>query len=280
MNKLKINIIGADGIVNDWRCVASKMICSNCGQTPKHIEWVTDRSADVSFHFDFAIMHPTDKSKRNFGWIYEFSSIQPGLLDWVSRQAKQLEDNFEMVFTHDKRLLPVSPVFKLARCNSGPWIVDPQIYPKSKLVSMIASAKVMCPEHAFRQEIARKFEHQIDLYGAGRPSFIEKKEQGLNDYYFSIAMENGNYPDVWSEKITDCFASGTIPIFWGIQNIGDFWNDKGIIRLTKDFKIEDLSPELYFSKMEYIKDNLDRVLKMPTAEDYVFETYLMNSNLV
>jgi hypothetical protein len=85
---------------------------------------------------------------------------------------------------------------------------------------------------------------------------------------------------VWSEKITDCFATGTIPIFWGIQNIGDFWNDKGIIRLTKEFKIEDLSPELYFSKMEYIKDNLDRVHHMLTAEDYIFETYLMNSNLI
>lgn len=273
-------IDGYGWIVGDLRCVASKIICTTCGHTPKYIDWVTDNSANISFYIDTAIMRIPDKSKRNFGWIYEFSTIQPGLLDWASKNAKQLEDNFEIVFTNDRRLLPVSPVFKFARSNSGPWIIDPQIYPKSKLVSMIASAKVMCPEHAFRQEVARKFAHQIDLFGSGRDSFIEKKEQGLNDYYFSITMENSNYPDIWSEKITDCFATGTIPIYWGIKNIGDYWNDKGIITLTKDFKIEDLSPELYFSKMEYIKDNLDRVLKMPTAEDYIFETYLMNSNLI
>jgi hypothetical protein len=280
MDKIKINMIGGEGFRYDLRCIAANVVCTTCGHSSKYIDWVFDGSSNISFYFDMGIWQPVDKTKRNFAWLYEFSTIQVNLFNWAYQNAKQLEDKFEMVFTHDKRLLPLSPVFKLAKCNSGPWIIDPQIYPKSKLISMIASTKVMCPEHQFRQEIANKYAHQIDLYGSGRPTFIEKKEQGLNDYYFSIAMENANYPDVWSEKITDCFATGTIPIFWGIQNIGDFWNENGIIRLTKNFKVEDLSPELYYSKMEYIKDNLDRVLKMPTAEDYIFEAYLMNSNLV
>ena len=276
-NKVKMNFIdGYGGIINDHRCVASGVICSTCGHTPKHIEWVTDGSSNISFYTDTALPRITDKSKRNFGWIFEISTIQVGFINWVRQNVRHLENNFEMVFTHDKSLLPLSPVFKLSRTNSGPWIIDPQIYPKSKLISMIASTKVMNAEHHFRQQIANKFAHQIDLYGSGRPSFIEKKEQGLNDYYFSIAMENATYPDVWTEKVTDCFATGTIPIYWGLENLGDFWNEKGVIRLTDDFKVEDLSIDLYHSKMEYIKDNLERVLAMPCAEDYIFETYLKN----
>lgn len=274
LNKLRINMVGGSGFINDKRCIASKIICTTCGHTSKYIDWVTDGSANVSMHIDEMITRPVNRSKRNFAWIYEFSVIQPGIINWAATNMRTLENNFDMIFTHDKRLLGLSPKVKLARCNSGPWIINPAIYPKSKMISMIASTKVMCQAHAYRQTIAEKYKSQIDLFGSGRDSFIETKEQGLNDYYFSIAMENSDIPDEWSEKITDCFATGTIPIFWGISNIGDFWNENGIIRLTDNFRVEDLSKDLYFSKMDFIKDNLNRVFNMPTAEDYLFEEYL------
>ena len=79
---------------------------------------------------------------------------------------------------------------------------------------------------------------------------------------------------MFSEKITDCFMTGTIPIYYGIDNIGDYFNTDGIIKLTDDFNIEDLSFELYNSKLEAIKDNFDRGLNLLLPEDYIYINFI------
>jgi hypothetical protein len=141
------------------------------------------------------------------------------------------------------------------------------------MISMIASNKRYCPGHNYRQLIVERYRDKVDCFGKGH-RFIEKKETGLNDYYFSIAMLNDSYPNYFTEILTDCFATGTIPIYWGDPFIGEFFNEKGIIPLTDNFMVEDLSPDLYFSKMEYIKENFERAINLPVAEDYVFEKYI------
>ena len=138
---------------------------------------------------------------------------------------------------------------------------------------MIASNKLQCEEHYYRQQIIEKFKDQVDHFGIGF-NRISQKEEGLKDYYFSIAMENGNYPLMFTEKITDCFATGTIPIYWGTDKISSMFNPEGIIMLTDQFEIKDLSPDLYHSKYEAIQDNFYRVLELPIAEDYIYENYL------
>jgi hypothetical protein len=91
---------------------------------------------------------------------------------------------------------------------------------------------------------------------------------------FSIAMENASYPGGFCEKITDCFATGTIPIYWGAIDIDNYFNEDGIIKLTEDFDISSLSSELYKSKQTAIVDNFNRALTLPSAEDYIYLTYL------
>jgi hypothetical protein len=138
---------------------------------------------------------------------------------------------------------------------------------------MIASYKVSCPEHELRKYVIDKFRNQIDLYGRGYLD-IADKSIGLNDYYFSICMENLTYSNGYSEKITDCFATGTIPIYYGSPDIGEVFNEDGIIWLTEEFKIEDLSAELYWSKIDAIRDNFERAINFPVAEDWIYETYI------
>ena len=87
-------------------------------------------------------------------------------------------------------------------------------------------------------------------------------------------MENLTYSNGYSEKITDCFATGTIPIYYGSPDIVEVFNSDGIIWLTEEFKIEDLSAELYWSKMDAIQDNYNRAINFPIAEDWIFETYI------
>ena len=265
MDKVKINMIGG-GFQHE--------ICSSAGNVPRYVEWDKgSHSADISIHIDNAIRQPTNKIKRNYAWICESSAIIPHIIQWVSQNMVYMENNYELIFTHDERLLSLSPKMRFILPNAVPWVSDYGVHKKTKLVSIIASLKKYCSGHLYRHTIIEKYGHLVDCYGSGH-NRIENKEEGLNDYCFSIAMENDNYPHIFCEKITDCFATGTIPIFWGTPTIGDFFNKDGIIMLTDDFMVEDLSTDLYYSKMDAILNNYERAINLPTAEDYMYENHI------
>jgi hypothetical protein len=263
--KQKINLIGG-GFQHAYS--------SSGWSVPEHVEWVKNEfTAPISVYIDNSIIDAkVDRSKKNYAWIAESSAIIKNVIEWVKNNIESVESNFELIFTHDIRLLRLSPKFKFLIPNAVPWVNDRKVYQKSKLISMIASSKNMCPGHTYRQEIISKYKKVVDHYGFGfRP--IHKKEDGLINYHFSIAMENDNYPNIFCEKITDCFATGTIPVFWGTPNIGEFFNKDGIIML-EDFNIDQISIDLYQSKIDAVKDNLERVLNWPISEDYMFLNYI------
>ena len=58
------------------------------------------------------------------------------------------------------------------------------------------------------------------------------KEDGLCDYMFSVAIENGEYETYFTEKILDCFATGTIPVYLRAPDIENHFNMDGIITLS------------------------------------------------
>ena len=70
--------------------------------------------------------------------------------------------------------------------------------------------------------------------------------------------------------------TGTIPVYYGIPNIGDFFNKDGIIVLNEEFKIEDLSFDLYNSKINAVIDNFKRAKDLLVAEDYIYLKYIKN----
>jgi hypothetical protein len=269
MNKQKINMVGG-GFQHD--------ICSSAGNVPKSIEWVKGvHSAPISIHLDAAMFNiPTDKTKKNYGWLQESRSIIPQVYQRCIDNLPFIEENFEMIFTHDMRLVSLSDKIVYLKWKAKPWINNYGVHPKSKLVSMIASSKVMCEQHRFRQQMIQKFSGQVDHFGRGF-RYIATKEEGLNDYYFSIAMENHTYSNSYSEKITDCFATGTIPIYYGTPDIGEIFNSDGIITLNENFMVEDLSPELYYSKIDAVRENFDLVRDMPIAEDYIYNNFIKNT---
>ena len=90
---------------------------------------------------------------------------------------------------------------------------------------------------------------------------------------FSIAIENDCYKTYFTEKITDCFAVGTIPVYLGAPDIGEHFNTNGIIIMNKNFDINSLTKELYYSKIEAVKDNFNRVLQYDVLEDWIYERY-------
>ncbi len=263
--KKKINMVGGG---------FQHYVCSSLGYVPSKIEWTKDYSSNTSIHIDSAIFnHKIDKSKKNYAWIVEARSIIPDAYKAVENNVDFLEQEFESIFTHDRRLLNLSNKFKFVVCNAKPWVQKFDNRQKSKKVSMIASSKVMCDEHIYRQQLIKKFKNCVDHFGRGFKE-IKTKDEGLFDYKFSIAVENGNYDAMFTEKITDCFASKTIPIYWGTQSIDLFFNKEGVIFLDDNTTIESLNSDIYYEKMMFIEENFEAVNMLPIAEDYLYENYL------
>ena len=87
---------------------------------------------------------------------------------------------------------------------------------------------------------------------------------------FSIVYENCCCDKYYTEKITDCFASKTIPIYWGTNLIKEDFNEDGII-FVDNLPKTILSAELYHSKIDSVNENYDRVKKLEAADDLVYE---------
>jgi hypothetical protein len=81
---------------------------------------------------------------------------------------------------------------------------------------------------------------------------------------FHIGVENVNTDNWYTEKITDAFATKTVPVYWGCPNLGDLgYDEKGILRFNTIPElislVNSLTPEKYYSMMPYIKYNCEMV---------------------
>jgi hypothetical protein len=82
---------------------------------------------------------------------------------------------------------------------------------------------------------------------------INNKIDFLSQYKFSIAMENSEGDGYLSEKITDAFNAGTIPIYYGDYILDEFINPKAYILIKGEKDLDE--------KIEYIK-RIDNDIKL------------------
>jgi glycosyltransferase involved in cell wall biosynthesis len=203
---------------------------------------------------------------------------------------------FDRILTYDEKLLTLpNAVFrnggyecvlnKSVHTREYPTLADTslfQIYPKSKKLSFITSNKTFTDGHRFRVscvESLRTSGLPADVYGVGYNP-IPAKIDGLKDYRYSVAIENGVYQNYFTEKILDCFLTGTIPIYRGCPNLGEFFNLDGVI--VFDTREELLDIVAYLQNNEYsidssiIQDNFNRALNYQYDNDTVYRKFLQN----
>lgn len=97
--------------------------------------------------------------------------------------------------------------------------------------SIIASEKRELVGHKLRHDVIAWLKnegHNVDALGRGYQPF-DKKQEGLLPYTYSVVIENVQEPDYFTEKLLDCLICGTLPIYFGPQNIGNYFNLQGII---------------------------------------------------
>jgi hypothetical protein len=211
-------------------------------------------------------------------WLIEPYDLIPYMYD----QIKTIEDKFDFVFTYEETLLKHNPdIYKFHPCDcSGIEFHSHKLHEKTKLVSMIYSEKTWLFGHRLRHIIAKTLIPQmgydkIDFFGRATENPLELKSEGTNPYMFQIAIENAQRRFYFADKIYDCFVTGTVPIYWGAPNIGDFFDMRGILTFNHPNELkeilESLSPEKYESMLDGVRENFERVKKYIRPDDLLFE---------
>ncbi len=261
----------------------------SAGRFPQNIIW--DRfnyALPIQFYSHSNMFDKLYEAEKRFALLRESEMILPMDFEHVLKQP-EIVKNFDVVFTHSVRVLnryenarfiPASSVWYATELYGG--TMDSLNYQKKKKnISIISSNKVMCKMHKFRIDLAKKYmqDERVDTYGAAVGNYIEKKAEALTDYRYSIVVENDVTEFYFTEKILDCFAAMTVPIYIGAKRIGDFFNMDGIIQVNPDEyeHIDDIIKKCckddYNERKVAIIDNFRRVQEYLCVEDYMMKHY-------
>ena len=210
-------------------------------------------------------------SKNKIAWLIEPICVAPQHYNYVINNLMK----FDYILTHEKTLLDLDYNTKFIPFGCC-WIPEQEqkVYDKTKNISVISSNKTFTDGHRLRHEVIQKFGDKMDVFGRGYDP-IEFKINGLKDYRFSVVIENCKRDYWFTEKLIDCFATGTIPIYWGCPSIGDFFNTDGMLIFDNMDELESIlnncNEDLYNSKLDEIKDNFEKSKNFLLPDEHVYK---------
>jgi hypothetical protein len=143
----------------------------------------------------------------------------------------------------------------------------------------MVSEKVVAEGHVMRHAV-RAFakDYGIDVYGRGINP-VQSKLQALADYAFSIVIESCQCDIYFSEKLIDCFATGTIPIYWGSKNISRYFDMNGVIMFDNVrelfIMLNNLTMDNYYKRLDAVQANFQLCQGYFCPEDYIYHKYLL-----
>ena len=223
---------------------------------PTYFDWYRgpDNINDLIILTD-SHLHLVDNysEKIKIAWLLEPPSISPHTYQYVRENATK----FTHILTHQLSVLATVPN-AISYVFGGCWILeqDRQIYPKTKNVSIIASAKTITPGHVLRHEVIADYAKAIQgIYGRGYQK-VDYKLEALKDYRFSIVIEN-EQSDFWiTEKLIDAIVCGCVPIYWGYRNLSKLGFDmNGIIQFDKKEELYRILPycnDIHYGQIKHM----------------------------
>jgi hypothetical protein len=256
-------------------------------------------STDVDFYVDTKEYHQNTNKK-----IY----IQHEPSD-ISRLTDYLKDNahlYDLIFCYDPLSIQKPNVYK--RTNGHVWI-DSVFYnsidisKKKFAISNLTGWKTGCLGYYLRhllyqnQQAFQQF--PITFYRSSAYIIIPEitinplipkepfssKSILFENYQYHIVIENSREKNFFSEKIIDCLITKTLPIYYGCDNIGEYFDTTGWIILADEQNfLQDLYNQLhklnesyYMNHLEIIEKNYQKAIEYCNAETNM--TKLLHSHL-
>lgn len=182
--------------------------------------------------------------------------------------------HFKRIYTWDDSLVDNKRFFKLYYPELKPMIENTPSFQEKKLCTFMFTKKTSKhPKQLYtaREDVIKFFEDkpkgEFEFYGKewgdkGYKNYLgspKNKIEILKNYRFTICYENmQDVKGYVTEKIFDCFAAGTVPIYWGASNI------------------EKYVPEGCFIDRRKFKDNQELYEFMQNMNEATYSTYLEN----
>lgn len=147
------------------------------------------------------------------------------------------QKHFGKIYTWDDDLVDGVKFFKFHYPELQNRIAHLTPFSDKKLCVMVArrlSSKHPKQLYSEREKVIRYFEDKpdlFDLYGyhwekrkyRNWKGTVQNKIETIKNYKFAICYENmGNVRGYVTEKLFDCFAAGTIPVYLGASNVTDY----------------------------------------------------------
>jgi len=183
--------------------------------------------------------------------------------------------NFDLVLTYNPDLLTL-PNAEEFLCISA-WVDELELEKRDQ-ITYLMSSKILTAEHRMRFQILRRVERsnkigKFEFLMHRNPPEIPNKNIIFRNAKFNIACENHIFPNMFTEKLIDCFRTKTVPIYYGCPNIDKFFNPRGIIPFWNINQFQDIvnniDPSWYDAMMPYVEENYE--LAKPYFQQNIYQ---------
>lgn len=261
--------------------------CGDLNIKPTYFEWYrgTENINDVVVVTEscFHLVH-TLKEKIKIALILEPYSINAAY--YISMlTSTEFRNQFTYILTHRKNDTTAGiGVFdnKISWYPfGGCWIKeeDRLFHKKTKDVSIIASHKKETDGHKLRHSVIEHLGKKIDVFGNGY-NYIKNKITALKDYRFSVIIENDKHDLFFTEKLIDCFVTGTIPIYYGCNDIVELFNPGGMICVNNLQQIANVidvvDKNLYREMLPALQQNVSIASQYIMPENWLWNNFFKN----
>ena len=255
--------------------------CKEACDRPSYFQFDRENMAHDIIIFTEHCLHESPNYHNPFkiAWLLEPRVINPEGYDYILNGGWK---HFHYVITSHKGVIAQIPNGKWFP-GGGSWLrkAEWSIYTKSRNVSMIASSKREAPGHVMRHIIIKELGNKIDwVCGRGYDSF-DPRGLAFIPFRFSIVVENNNCPDYFTDKLLDCYLTGTVPIVLGMRWLNQYFNASGMYHFetiqeldTILSDIQLMGGQIYSSMTDSIKINFEMAQKFGICEDYIWKYHL------
>ena len=256
------------------------------------------RDRDVSVSFTMDAPSRLDGS----AWLRVFLQFEPPSQIDIADEIVARRGDYDLILAWNKRVLAACPNARFFHPACCTWLGDRNWFSgdnrattpannaytpfgpgaKSFAVSFLTSDCGWLPGHRLRQQIYPALPPAVGCEDGLTSKFlrvvkhmstrgvaasrVKNKNDILDPYQFSIAVENESIDNWCPDKITDLLVAKTVPLYWGCPNIGDFYDEGGIIRFESvpDLldKMAALTPDTYAAMLPAVEENHRRAMAL------------------
>jgi len=243
---------------------------------PLYIEW--DRTPGPAPVTVFTDSKLREAGRHGPGKKVALLIESPAIRRGVYEQIVELAPTFDVVLTFNMDLVEQGDPFRFYPLG-GSWIPMRRwgMGNKTRLVSLLTSSKTGQEGHRLRHAIALRWPDMVDVYGADYGGYVKSKIPTLEPYRYSVIIENTKHRSYFTEKLIDALCLGTVPIYWGTPDSGEFFDPDGIIQFDDLLDFEKvlgyIGPRDYTTRIVSIRRNLNTAREYRCPEDWLWRHY-------